>query len=194
MTLNLNTSQPGFKYRLIALCISCSMVLASCLNEDVCEDVSTVPARIGFYAVDTVNETPAPISISNISVFGVGQDSVIYNNESNVSQMELPLNSTIDSCAYIFRVAFLLDDAKFFLDDTLWFVYNRLPNLISMECGFTTFYELTDLRYSRNTIDSIAIDDPNITNSLNEHIKIFPWLPEEDDEDNGDDDTDTIRF
>lgn len=193
MTLNLNTSQPGFKYRLIALCISFSMVLVSCLNEEVCEDVSTVPVRIGFYATDTVNETPSPISISNISVFGLGQDSIIYENVSIVSQMELPLNSTIDSCAYIFRSSFF-DDNRYFVDDTLWFVYNRLPNLISMECGFTTFYELTDLRYSRNLIDSVAIDDSNITNSLNEHIKIFPWLPEEDDEDNGDDDTDTIRF
>ncbi len=179
MPLNVTTTKPGYKYRLIALCILCSMALASCLNEVVCEDVATVPVRIGFYAVDTVNDTPAPLSISNITIFGLGQDSIIYDNRDNVSQVELPLDSTLDSCAFIFRVTFL-DDTKFFADDTLWFIYNRLPNLISMECGFTTFYKLSHVRHSRNLIDSVAIDDANITNSLNEHIKIFPWLADDD--------------
>ncbi|TVQ12290.1 MAG: hypothetical protein EA361_11460 [Bacteroidetes bacterium] len=153
------------------------MALASCLNEVVCEDVATVPVRIGFYAVDTVKDTPAPLSISKISIFGLGKDSVIYDNRDNVSQVELPLDSTLDSCAFIFRVTNPNDTILFFADDTLWFIYNRLPNLISMECGFTTFYELSHVRHSRNWIDSVAIDDANITNSLNEHIKIFPWLP-----------------
>lgn len=187
MPLNININKPGFKYRLIALCILSSVTLASCLNEAICEDVATVPVRIGFYAVDTVRDTPAPLSLSNISVFGLGRDSIIYNNVSNVSQMEIPLNSTIDSCAFIFRISLfdntdlLIDDTEHFADDTLWFIYSRIPNLISMECGFTTFYELTHVRHSRNLIDSVAIDEANITNSLNEHIKIFPWLAEDDD-------------
>ncbi len=193
MSLKLTTPGLVSKYRLAFLCLLCSMSLASCLNEAICEDVATVPVRIGFYAVDTLQDTPAPLSLSNITVFGLGRDSIIYDNVLNVSQMELPLNSTIDSCAFIFRVS-LVDETKFFADDTLWFIYNRLPSLISMECGFTTFYELDHIRFTGNLFYSIAIDDANITNSLNEHIKIFPWLAEDDDEaDNGTENTGLIQ-
>lgn len=182
MNRNYKKYTAGFYLRLILFCFSGNILLVSCLNDEVCEDVASVPVRIGFYAEnpDETADNPVPLSINNITIFGAGNDSILYKNQDNVSQVELPLDANADSCAFIFRIL-TLDDAKFFVEDTLWLFYHRKPNLISMECGFTTFFELTRLEYSRNIIDSVEIDDANITTSLNEHVKIYPWYSDDDD-------------
>lgn len=173
---------PGITYRLIFFCLAGSLLLVSCINEEVCEDVASVPVRIGFYAEnpDETVDDPVPLGINNITIFGAGNDSILYEHQDNVNQVELPLDANTDSCAFIFRISDL-DDEKF-VEDTLWLVYQRKPNLISMECGFTTFFELIRLHYSRNIIDTVEIDDANITTSLNEHIKIYPWHSDDDDD------------
>lgn len=150
-----------------------SLSIHSCLNEDVCEDVATVPVRMGFYEVDTASTTPVKISLDSLTLFGLGRDSIIYNNQLNVSQVEFPLNSITDSCAYILRMPDV-EGLSVLPYDTLWFFYRRIPNLISMDCGFVTFYDLTSVSYTTNHIDSLVIEDSNVSNSIDEHIKIFP--------------------
>jgi hypothetical protein len=156
--------------------IAFSSSFPSCLNEDICEDVATLPVRIGFYRIDTLQTTPPKILIDSITVFGLGNDSIIYNNRKTVGQIEIPMNSVIDSCAFVIRFPDL-EDFETSSYDTLWFIYQRQPNLISMDCGFVTFYELNRINFTRNRIDSIHIDDIRISNTLNEHVKIFPIIP-----------------
>lgn len=163
-------------FRLIIILFTLSTSFMSCLNEDVCEDVATLPVRIGFYKVDTTTATSPKMAIDSITVFGLGNDSILYNNIYDVAQIEVPLNSNIDSCAFVIRFPDL-EDADTGSYDTLWFIYERQPNLISMDCGFVTFYELKRINYTVNRIDSLHIDDSNIRNTLNEHIKIFPIIP-----------------
>ncbi len=136
-----------------------------------CEDIATVPVRIGFFE-DNNTDDPIAVSLDSLTVYGLGNDSLIYNNRPNVAQIELPLNSQQDSCAFIF----ILPQApsEFLQLDTIWFYYDRKATLISMECGFSTFYELNDISYSKNRIDSISLDNLNVRNTLDEHIKIFP--------------------
>ncbi len=150
-----------------------SLSFYSCLNEEVCEDVATVPVRVGFYEVDTASTTPAKISLDSLTLYGLGKDSIIYNNQLNVSQVEFPLNSIRDSCAFILRMPDV-EGLSVYPYDTLWFYYRRIPNLISMDCGFVTFYDLTSVTYTTNHIDSLVIEDSNVSNSIDEHIKIFP--------------------
>lgn len=151
--------------------------LPSCLNEEVCEDVATVPVRLGFYIEpdpdDPLSDEPIPVSIDSITIYGVGNDSIIYNNTLNASQIELPLNSLTDSSGFVFRFPQPADLPQR-LQDTLWLYYQTEPFLISLECGFITFYELTDIQYTNTFIDTIEIDNISIINTLDEHIKIFP--------------------
>jgi len=146
----------------------------ACINEEVCEDIATVPIRIGFFETEeeTSSDEPAPITLDSLTVFGLGNDSLIYNNRFSVSQIELPLDSQRDSCAFIF--VFPQDPSLSLQHDTIWFYYQRKPTLISMECGFSTFYELKEVASSQNKIDSLSLDNVNIRNTLDEHIKIFP--------------------
>lgn len=144
----------------------------ACINEEVCEDIATVPVRIGFFTENNAADEPTPITLDSLTVFGLGNDSLIYNNQFNISQIELPLNSQQDSCAFIF--VFPQVPAEILLHDTIWFYYSRKATLVSMECGFSTFYELKNISFSRNRIDSLSLDNINIRNTLDEHIKIFP--------------------
>lgn len=139
--------------------------------EEVCEDIN-VMIRIGFYEDDPDNEEPLSVTIDSLTVYGLGVDSIIYNNSFNVGQIELPLASHKDSCAFVFR--FPGNESKPLIYDTIWFHYIRNPKLISMECGFVTFFELKDIVYSTNQITSILTEDPEINDEFNEHVRIFP--------------------
>ena len=146
------------------------ITFVSCLTEEVCEDID-VMIRIGFYEDNPDNEEPSPVFIDSLTVYGLGVDSLIYNNAFNVGQIELPLASHQDSCAFVFRFP---GNERNLVYDTLWFHYTRSPKLISMECGFVTFFHLKDITYSTNQTSTIEIEDPDITNDFNEHVKIFP--------------------
>jgi hypothetical protein len=171
------TKKNNHFFLLIIIIVALSTSMIGCLNEDICEDVATLPVRIGFYMVDTAATTSPKMAIDSITVFGLGNDSIIYNNQKNVAQIEVPLNSNIDSCAFVIRFPGL-DDFDTDPYDTLWFIYERQPNLISMDCGFVTFYQIERINFTGNRIDSIHIEDSNIRNELNEHIKLFPIIPD----------------
>ncbi len=157
----------------LLLIVSLGFVSVSCLNEEVCEDVATVPVRIGFYRLSTATGKADPLTISGFTAYGVGRDSIIYNNQNRVGQFELPLNSTADSCAFVLKLSSSQFPGEVY-NDTIWLYYSIKPLLISLDCGFVTFYQLNKVRYTQSLIDSVAIDNNQIINSLDEHIKIFP--------------------
>jgi hypothetical protein len=148
-------------------------LFTSCLNEEVCEDVATLPVRVGFYRIDTVATTPPRITVDSLTIFGLGNDSLLYNTMNNVGQIELPLNSLSDTTTFVVR--WYSPIATQILTDTLVFVYRREPNLISVDCGFVTFFNLRNVLYSGTLINVVTIDNTNIRTTLDEHVKIFPF-------------------
>jgi hypothetical protein len=151
------------------------MLFPSCLNEEVCEDVSTVPVRIGFYVDDENQNQPVLLEFDSLKVQGVGNDSIVYDYRYNVSRIELPLNSNAESSAFLIYYPAPPEIAHLVVD-TIRFYYDVKPTLISMECGFVSFFELTEVRHSRMMIDSISIEETSIINNFDEHIKIFPFV------------------
>lgn len=149
------------------------LFMASCLNEEVCEDVEVLPVRIGFYQLDTTATVPPRLTLSTLSVGGLGVENLLLDSAANISQISIPLNSITDSCAFVLRMPDVLGNTTN-LNDTIWFNYTRQPVLISMDCGFVTFYNIQRVRHTNNIIDSLVVDDSNVRNTLNEHIKIFP--------------------
>jgi hypothetical protein len=153
--------------------ITTLLVLVSCINEEVCEDVAVLPVRIGFYQLDTVATIPPRLTLSSLSIRGIGAQGPILDNAANIAQINIPLNSITDSCAFVIRLPDVAGNTTNF-NDTLWFSYTRQPVLISMDCGFVTFYNIQRVRHTNNIIDSLVVEDSNVRNTLNEHIKIFP--------------------
>ncbi len=155
------------------------LLFPSCLNEEVCEDVSTVPVRIGFYFDDENEAQPVLLAFDSLKVQGLGNDSIIYDYRYNVSRIELPLNSNAESSVFLIYYPASPEIAHLVVD-TLRFYYDVKPTLISMECGFVSFFELKEVRFSRMLIDSISIEETSIINNFDEHIKIFPFFDDGD--------------
>jgi hypothetical protein len=149
--------------------------LPSCVNEEICEDLETVPVRMGFYYVDEEEDEPQVLPIDSIYIHGLNNDSIIYDYRRDVSRIELPLNAAANTTAFLLYFPAPPEIAHL-VKDTIWFTYEVKPTLISMECGFASFFELIEVSHSNMMIDSISIEETSVNNNLDEHIKIFPFV------------------
>ena len=150
-------------YTILAM-IMTSLFISSCTDDEVCEEATANALRLGFYIAGQEVETPASVNALSIHALGV-PDSLIYDTVNNVSRVELPLNPLSDACGFVFVFGWQ--------SDTIWIDYERETHLISVECGFTMFYTLQQIEYSTHFIISLETADPNVTNTLNEHIKVY---------------------
>ena len=67
------------------------------------------------------------ISLDSVSIQGVGQDSILYNNKKSVREVSLPLHKTQNKTQFIFSSGSLID--------TLTIEHINTENFISLECG-----------------------------------------------------------
>ncbi len=142
----------------------CLGMLASCDDDEVCEKATANNLRIGFYPAG--QEEEFWVSIDSLRVLTLEKpEEPVYDTLFSVSSLELPLNHHADNSTFIFDY--------FHTRDTLWIHYERETHLISVECGFTVFYELQDMDYTTHFIEALEINEPDVTNSLDEHVKIF---------------------
>jgi hypothetical protein len=87
-----------------------------------------------------------------------------------------PNSDTLHIYKHSFKIKFKTET----FSDTLTIQYSRKIELFSPECGFITNFELNEIHFSHNAIDSGLINEPiiNNTNDINnnsnaENIKIF---------------------
>jgi len=140
------------------------LVLFQGCDEELCEDIAENPLRIGFYMLE--DGQPMPHGVDSLSVIGLGHDVFLYENQYNVSMVEIPLDVSADSCGFVFT---LPPDKK----DTLKVYYERNLTLTSVECGFVTFFEIDDLEVTYNRIQSYSVEEYNVTDDDEEHIQII---------------------
>jgi hypothetical protein len=141
--------------------------LASCQNNEVCEDAAANPLRIGFYLPIITNGNPTAYTVDSLTVYGVGRpDSLIYDNRKSVRSIEVPLNPTTDRTGFVF----IFPEN---ITDTLWVEYEPELNFISAECGFAMFFDIEQVSHTTKRISTFQINQYLVTNSLEEHIKIL---------------------
>jgi hypothetical protein len=59
--------------------------------------------------------------------------------------------------------------------DTVWIKKDDYPHFESVDCNTTFFHTLTNVRYTRNYIDSIVINNPSVTyDSKTVHFYLYP--------------------
>ncbi len=139
-------------------------LLSSCQDDEVCEEATANELRIGFYPTGQEEEFWA--TIDSLMVYTLEQPGIpVHDTLFSVSILELPLNTNAGSSTFII---------DFFASrDTLSLQYERETHLVSVECGFTMFFTLEHVEYTTHYIDGLVIEEPYVTNSLDEHIKIF---------------------
>jgi hypothetical protein len=141
---------------LFSLLFSCTP--GSCLDET----EAYVKATMYQY------KPPKKKAPDSLTVYGLGIDtSFIYKTGTNVNIAKLPLNSSADSSTFIIMINNFTD--------TVTFRYTSFPYLISKECGYTFYHNITGIpEFTKNLgIDSISIIKNTITNLNEENIRIF---------------------
>lgn len=137
--------------------------LQACTPDEQCRKESIVNMEINFYDKSTLKKTP----IDSITIYGVDNDSILYNNQKNVSSVALPLQKTKNETQYVFK------NGKY--NDTLTIQHTNSNNFISIECGCFVYHNITGIDFTHTWIDSIAIINPDVTttNYEDEHLQIF---------------------
>lgn len=88
---------------------------------------------------------------------------------SFATRVGVPLDPRSDTIRYIFKLDSTADET-----DTLRFAYSASNHFISNNCGFTNFFQLRSVEASGQLVDSVAIINPEVTNSAQEtHVQLF---------------------
>ena len=140
---------------LILFMISCAQ--SSCFEE------TESYLKASFYAGDV---TPKLLAPDSLTLYGLNNDSLIYNKSVNVQPALIPLNASTDSCTFVIQINGITD--------TIEFQYSSYPHLISKECGYTFYHNIDTVRnYTKHSIKDIYTGNTTITNLNVENIRIF---------------------
>ena len=140
------------------------LLFFSCESDESCEQSTVSALNAGFYTI--VDSIPEAIKADNFTVYGIGrEDSLIYDQASSVGSFVLPLSSFCDTTGFVFILG-----AE---TDTIRFLYSRELHLLSMECGFATYYYIERIDNTSNTIDSVCVVNEKVTTGDDENIQIY---------------------
>ena len=139
-----------------------------CNTNSCTENQSSLPLA-GFYGSDGTG-----IGVDSLCIRGVGApaDSALYSGSSVLTQVYLPLRSTMKTTSFCFQY---LRKALNYpeLYDTITFDYTAEPYFTSEECGMSYIYTVTNLTHTTHLIDSVKLLDPVITPVDIEQLHIY---------------------
>jgi hypothetical protein len=148
-----------FIIHLLRLLIALSLV--SC-TAGTCFDETESRSKAGMYKIDT-KAVAAPDSLT---LFGVGMDTnFIYKKSLNIKKAEFPLNVQDTVSRFVVRINGV--------DDTMIYKYTSYIHLISKDCGYTYYFTLDSISFTKNNIDSVAVVKNTVTTLDEENIRIY---------------------
>jgi hypothetical protein len=131
-------------------------VLSACSSVD-CPLENTVYTVYNLYKstekTDTLSDT---LTISTQRKDGT--DSILINKDVNITTFSLPISYTQPEDILIFRVS-----GATVLTDTVKIAKTNIPHFESVDCSASYFHKITGVSHTRNAIDSITINNANVT-------------------------------
>lgn len=159
------------KYSITILLVVFAVSFWNCEKDDICpEDTVTTPQLvIEFY--DAADNTLLK-EVPSIAYF---ENTVMDTlTETTASQILIPLRTTENSVTFSMILNGVDDDISNDVEDTVTINYSRQDIYISRACGYKTNFTLTDFAVnSTNWINNATIEQPNVTNEDEVHIKIY---------------------
>ncbi len=93
----------------------------------------------------------------------------LYWGAKSVSKFDLVLSPLRDTSRWILQA-----DSSFSPIDTLTFIYEPKLKFYSNACGYGYDFELLDVRYTKNNLDSVALKVRSVnTKANNENVAIY---------------------
>ena len=156
-----------FKYlHIIALLIG--IFFCGCTEDKVCLIPQDIALQMTFYS-DSVNTDGNRVeythAIDSLWLKGVGNDSIIYENEKNIQSVNLTLknNDTITQYALTINT----------IQDTITIYHQNNDIFVSLECGCYTYYTIDSLTETAHLFDSIDYVNREKGRKTTENLRIF---------------------
>ena len=144
-------------------------LIPSCGYDEECRKDKTVKLGVGFYSKifspKTQNDSVIVLKIDSITVIGLDNDSVLYNNTKNISSIKLPLKISANQSDFIFRINNITD--------TVTFLHENYDFYLSFDCGCVKSHSVEAIVNTNHYIRKISIYEPNVNTTNAEHIQIF---------------------
>jgi len=165
------------KYSFIVFIFSIFLII-SCAGDETCTQTKYVKLTVNFYhpnPLDSIlsNRIVASI-IDSLTVQGLRKDtlgkyttvdSILYNNQKNVSTINLPLNNF--STSSIFKIKFNT------ITDTMTITHSNLNDYLSLECGCIITHSIDTVVMTHHYIDSVRIKIHDVNTINAENIRLF---------------------
>lgn len=144
------------------LILPCLLAVFACQTVPPCE-YGDVLMYGGFHTVNQfgVKDT----LVDSVSVYLHSASDVLYYQNESSKIVSLPLSMQQDSSVFIF-----VFDEK--VADTLVIKHSSELKLVSHECGFISFYTLTDAYTTTHRIDSVRIRKDLVNYDVQENIRL----------------------
>ena len=86
----------------------------------------------------------------------------LYNKGIGISEFTLPISYKHPEDVLVFSFD-NQNNNDLHVTDTVWVKKDDYPHFESVDCNAAFFHKITDVKYTRNYIDSIVINNPSVT-------------------------------
>lgn len=98
----------------------------------------------------------------------------LYNKGIGISEFTLPISYKHPEDVLVFSFD-NQNNKDLHVTDTVWVKKDDYPHFESVDCNAAFFHKITDVKYTRNYIDSIVINNPSVTyDSQTVHFYLYP--------------------
>jgi len=171
--------------------IFCLLFCLSCASDESCRtDRSVLLDLVNYHVTDNdTTRTTATMNIDSLTVKALKLDtltgkyayldSIIYNNQKTVGNINLPLNNFARESIYEITfnktiVTGKKDTISFKnTKDTLTILHENKDNYISLECGCIKVHSIDTAIITKHFVDSIRIINHTVNNINAENIRIY---------------------
>lgn len=137
-----------------------------------CEDYkncnSPVETSLGIRFYQLINGADRDTTLPALTMFGIGREDSLLADAIPEASIAVPLKQDVDSTAF-----FLRPDSTMKNGDTINLRYTRSLQFVSSGCGFTTYFHIDSVSYTRHYIDSIALATKKIVTTNATNLKIY---------------------
>ncbi|WP_300811974.1 DUF6452 family protein [uncultured Bacteroides sp.] len=140
--------------------------VTSCSEEADCTLAGRAMLNCNLFTVDPESGNVLKDTLASLTVTAFATDSVIINNQTEVKNLSLPLRYTVDSTVLVFHYP----EGN---EDTIILRHTNTPYFLSMDCGYQMKQAITGCTYTRHTLDSIYISNPEADIYGTENLKLF---------------------
>ena len=140
----------------------------SCQPDTTCRQDLRVNAgiTIRWLQVDTTNiTTTEQTAWDSITVQGIHNDSVLYDNQKNVSQLALPLRNDTNITMYSLK--------WHGMEEILYIRHDNTLQFVSMACGCVIYHNIDSVWCSGTWIDSVRLINSAVETVQQENVKVF---------------------